>query len=240
MVGANVKQETLTLMEKKASIEAEMEAIITRLQPPAGPGLSGNLLDKDGFPRADIDIAAVRSDRQRVNVLQNDHKEITKKIEQNLHVLHSGSLMRDLSLPQKRTAAGEESRPQRTAFSPSVAVAVGTSSSQNGDEPDEPVNMEVEQASLYTPFAVFDEVTAGSPAEQDGIRLGDMLVKFGSVEGDTDLLQRLAAEGQRNQGSPVEVVVLRNGVKLDLAITPRQWAGRGLLGCHIRPLAGRR
>lgn len=47
MVGANVKQETLTLMEKKAGIEAEMEAIITRLQPPAGPGLSGNLLDKD-------------------------------------------------------------------------------------------------------------------------------------------------------------------------------------------------
>ncbi|BBN16931.1 26S proteasome regulatory subunit N4 [Marchantia polymorpha subsp. ruderalis] len=237
MVGANVKQETLTLMEKKAGIEAEMEAIITRLQPPAGPGLSGNLLDKDGFPRADIDIAAVRSDRQRVNVLQNDLKEVTKKIEQNLHVLHSGSLMRDSSLPQKRTAAGEESRPQRTTFSPSVAVAVGTSSSNGGDEP---VNMEVEQATLYTPFAVFDEVTAGSPAEEDGIRLGDMLVKFGSVEGDTDLLQRLASEGQRNQGSPVEVVVLRNGVKLDLAITPRQWSGRGLLGCHIRPLAGRR
>ncbi|KAL2612764.1 hypothetical protein R1flu_024456 [Riccia fluitans] len=237
MVGANVKQETLTLMDKKAAIEVEMEAIFSRLLPPNGPGLNGNLMDEEGFPRADIDIPAVRADRQRVAVLRNDHKKITDQIEQNLHVLHSGSLMRDSSLPQKRSADGEVTRPLRISPALAVAVAGGPSSSY---ERDEPVNMEIERTPMYTPFAVFDEVTAGSPAEQDGIRLGDLLVKFGNVEGGSDLLPRLASEGQRNEGVAVEVVVLRDGIRVHLTITPRQWSGRGLLGCHIRPLAGSR
>ncbi|KAL3680306.1 hypothetical protein R1sor_023262 [Riccia sorocarpa] len=169
MVGANVKQETFTLMDKKAAVEVEMEAIISRLRPPTGPGLTGNLMDEEGFPRADIDIPAVRADRQRVAVLRNDLKKITDQIGQNLHVLHSGSLMRDSSLPQKRSADGEVTRPLR--FSPAVAVAVAGGPSSSYDR-DEPVNMEIERTPLFTPFAVFDEVTPGSPAEEDGIKLG--------------------------------------------------------------------
>ena len=45
MVGTNVKGETVTLMDKRASIEAEMNAIIERLNQPGGPGLSASLVD---------------------------------------------------------------------------------------------------------------------------------------------------------------------------------------------------
>lgn len=45
MVGANVKAETVTMMDKRKAIENEMDAIIARLTRPGGPGLQGNLVD---------------------------------------------------------------------------------------------------------------------------------------------------------------------------------------------------
>ena len=47
MVGANVKAETVTMMDKRQSIEAEMDGIISRLCVPNGPGLQGNLVDSE-------------------------------------------------------------------------------------------------------------------------------------------------------------------------------------------------
>ena len=47
MVASNVKSETIGLMEKRSAIEAQMDAIISRLSQPGGPGLSGNLVDSE-------------------------------------------------------------------------------------------------------------------------------------------------------------------------------------------------
>ncbi|XP_019088475.1 PREDICTED: 26S proteasome non-ATPase regulatory subunit 9-like [Camelina sativa] len=65
MVGANLKAETMALMDKRAAMETEMNSIVQRLCNPGGPGLSGNLIDSEGFPREDIDIPMVRADRRR-------------------------------------------------------------------------------------------------------------------------------------------------------------------------------
>lgn len=80
------------------------------------------------------------------------------------------------------------------------------------------------------PFAMVDEINESSPAAEDGLQLGDQVVKFGNVEGGDNLLQRLAAEAQSKQGQAVSVGVIRQGAKVDLFITPRIWQGRGLLG----------
>lgn len=45
MVGANVKAETVTMMDKRQAMENEMDVIIARLTRPGGPGLQGNLVD---------------------------------------------------------------------------------------------------------------------------------------------------------------------------------------------------
>ncbi|KAL6555155.1 hypothetical protein OROGR_006413 [Orobanche gracilis] len=66
MVATNLKAGTRELMEKRNGLEEEMNGIIERLCRPDGPGLSGNLLDSEGFPRADIDIPTVRADRHRL------------------------------------------------------------------------------------------------------------------------------------------------------------------------------
>lgn len=50
MVATNVKAETMSLMDKRSALEAEMNAIIARLSLPGAPGLSGNLTDSEVFP----------------------------------------------------------------------------------------------------------------------------------------------------------------------------------------------
>jgi len=52
-------------------------------------GLSGPLVDNDGYPREDIDVYVVRHARHRIICLQNDHKALIKEIEEGLHQVHA-------------------------------------------------------------------------------------------------------------------------------------------------------
>lgn len=47
MGGANLKAETMALMDKRAAMETEMNSIVERLCNPGGPGLSANLVDSE-------------------------------------------------------------------------------------------------------------------------------------------------------------------------------------------------
>ncbi|XP_039119685.1 26S proteasome non-ATPase regulatory subunit 9 [Dioscorea cayenensis subsp. rotundata] len=212
MVGANLKAETLALMEKRASVEAEMNAIIEILCGPGGPGISGNLVDAEGFPRSDIDIPAVRSQRHRLAELRNDHKYVTAKIDTNLELLHS------VKLPNSGSRTPENS----------AASSLHDTTSQASP---------MDEGSVHRiPFAIIDEISDASPAAEDGLQLGDMIVKFGNVESGDSLHSRLALEAQSNEGHPVPLQIMRQGSLLNLTVTPKQWHGRGLLGCHFRML----
>ncbi|XP_013784541.1 26S proteasome non-ATPase regulatory subunit 9-like [Limulus polyphemus] len=48
-----------------------------------------SLIDKDDYPRGDIDVYKVRSARQQIICLQNDHKTLMKEIEEGLFSLHA-------------------------------------------------------------------------------------------------------------------------------------------------------
>ena len=54
--------------------------------------MNDDLVDSEGYPRQDIDVYQVRHARHQIICLQNDHKEIMKKIEEGLHFLHGQSL----------------------------------------------------------------------------------------------------------------------------------------------------
>lgn len=226
MVGTDLKAETMTLMEKRDSTEAEMNAIIQRLCCPGGPGLSGNLLDSEGFPRADIDIPFVRADRHRLAELNNIHKDLTEKIDQNIQLLHAAK-----SSPKTSTIinSGKETDSQMvTAFN-----GGGSASLEHVHTGNATVDM---NASVKVPFAIVDEIAEASPAAEDGLQLGDQIVKFGNVDCGDSLLSRLASEVQTNEGCRVIVVLMRQGALMSLSVTPRTWQGRGLLGCHFRIL----
>lgn len=213
MVGTDLKAETMKLMEKRGATEADMNAIIQRLCQPGGPGLNGNLVDAEGFPRTDIDIPTVRADRHRLAELKNDHKDLTEKINQNIQLLHA-------TKPSPKTSSYSENGKEGSGSVQHVSA----------------MNAAADDAAVKIPFAMVDEITEASPAADDGLQLGDQIVKFGNVEAGENLLSRLASEIQINQGNAMSVVVIRQGAVTSLSVTPRTWQGRGLLGCHFRTL----
>ena len=121
-------------------------------------------------------------------------------------------------------AEAEVARPSPRTTHMAIAPSTGSTNAEG------PSPMDEDAGESSFPFAVFDDVSDGSPAAMDGIVLGDQLVKFGSVDGGDDLLMRLAREGQANEGRGLPVVVLRRGERVHLTVTPRRWPGRGLLG----------
>lgn len=51
--------------------------------------MNESLIDPEGYPKQNINVYEVRHARHEIICLQNDHKELMKKIEEGLHILHS-------------------------------------------------------------------------------------------------------------------------------------------------------
>ncbi|CAI5985210.1 unnamed protein product [Closterium sp. NIES-65] len=249
-----LREQAKQLIERRDNLEAQIDALAARLNAPGGGGTNESLVDKEGFPRADIDIPRVRSDRHRLATLHADHKQLTGQIESLLVEIHSQAKPREQK-PAK-TEGANSTLPSAIAPAASPAATSTSAAAPNAD---------VTAAALpsSTPFAVVDEVTPGSPAEVDGVRLGDRLLRFGSVAaaaagggaaaadgapagevtegreggggsrvagGGAELLKQVAAELQGSEGRGVSMTVLRAGNVVELLVTPRRWGGRGLLG----------
>ena len=157
-------------------------------------------------------------------VLSNDHKALTSQMEQLLHQLHAQS--RDAGRPAAQSLVST------AAAEPEPAVAAAAAASSQPPSTNGPARLPAQ------PFAVVDEVSTGSPASSAGIQLGDQLCAFGSATASSrpSPLQAVAAELQTNVGRPVQATFLRAGAPVELTLTPQPWGGRGLLGCHLRPL----
>lgn len=78
------------LAKKKDEIEREVNEL-TEFLNSCGPdvGISGKLVDSEGFPRSDIDIYAVRRARNRIAILNTDYSNVMKEIEKMLFDIHS-------------------------------------------------------------------------------------------------------------------------------------------------------
>jgi 26S proteasome non-ATPase regulatory subunit 9 len=78
------------LMAQREMLEIEADAIHSELtspgingEPPAG--IKDSLIDKEGYPRGDIDILNVKMKRKRLAEINTDYKAIMKKIEEAMH-----------------------------------------------------------------------------------------------------------------------------------------------------------
>ena len=67
------RQDLIKLMKDKDELEKAIMDITDYLTAPGMPGLKGNLIDEEGFPRADLDLIEIRKHRNRLACLQTDH-----------------------------------------------------------------------------------------------------------------------------------------------------------------------
>lgn len=86
-------EQTRTLVNQKSNIEAELESHISILKA-NNVTMQTPLVDVEGFPRADIDIYAVRGARVRIIELRNDLKAVVDAIGKALEGIYDPAIQR--------------------------------------------------------------------------------------------------------------------------------------------------
>ncbi|KAL8425706.1 hypothetical protein Efla_003084 [Eimeria flavescens] len=243
---SNLATEVERAFQERERIVEQMEALASFLNSEGMPGLRGPLVDKDGFPRADIDVYSVREARHRLACLQTDYREAQRRVEQLLLRLHAKSANLD-----------------DTASAPRRTTRAQVGEAETNVEP--PPLLEVEGPA----FAVVDVLQPESPSTLAGLVCGDRILRLGSLRlastlstreaaassvqngagqsGDenrgsssitsvNELFRQLPGEVERHKDMRMPVVVRRGNLIISLWLTPRLWTGRGLLGCHLNPI----
>jgi 26S proteasome non-ATPase regulatory subunit 9 len=183
-----------------------------------GVNMNTGLTTFDGFPRADIDVAQIRTTRARIIRLKNDHKALMAKLEEAVHE-HFAAGKSAESLPPASTTRGSVAEPASGS-----GPAAGNAQSLT--------------AAIEPPFARVNTVVPNSPADTAGMKAGDRVTRFGYVDWTNhERLGKVAQVVQNNENQTILVKVLREGQMVRLELTPRRdWGGRGLLGCHLVPV----
>ncbi|KAG7293054.1 hypothetical protein NEMBOFW57_003100 [Staphylotrichum longicolle] len=158
------------LQRKKDNVEGELKALGGVLDS-HGVDMNTSLLTPDGFPRADIDVAQIRTTRARIIHLRNDWKDLMALIETRLHE-HFASLEDDDAESTAAPATIDTSMPRDSV-----------------------------PETLDQPFAKVNTVVDNSPAATAGLKPGDLIRNFGYVNIENhDGLKKVAECVQGNEG----------------------------------------
>ena len=215
------------LMRRRDELESEASLLTHQLlspgpngQPPAG--LKDPLIDQDGFPRGDIDIYEIRRQRNRLSVINTDHKNLMKEIEKELQVIYS-------NYPSNETQA-THSQDKEQITPPSNSIGMMAS-------PPPPPSPSNTSPIISISFAIIDEILPNSPAQMSGLVDGDELIQFDSIDGKIqNPLSFIPQIVSKNANHPINLKIRRNGVEMPIILIPQAWSGRGLLGCHLSPV----
>ena len=214
------------LIAQRELLETEADAIGSELmspgargEPPAG--IKTPVVDKEGFPRGDVDVYRVKLLRGRLACINTDHKRLMKEIEHEIHSLHqSAPIVSTDRQPSERGKAGVEAeallvapvnvKPKPSSSTSAGSLGAGTASNATLDTsvpPSKSSSSVFTAAQYYTvrPFATLDQILPNSPAHAAGLQDGDALLRFGDVmlagtaAGDETLS---GAAGMRQQQLP--------------------------------------
>lgn len=243
---SSLAAEAEDVYRQRQQLEQRMEALASFLTSEGMPGLHGPLVDEEGFPRADIDVHSVREARHKLACLKTDYRELQRRLEDILLRLHADRV---------RTNADE-----LQGVVPGDQSPTGPVPPKKKEQP--PRLLEDEGPA----FAVVDVVHPGSPSSTAGIVAGDRLLRLGSLRlvpshsrldervggafkgvaantnaqtrpvTVTEIFQLLPEEVASHENERIAVVLQRGGRILPLWLIPRRWQGKGLLGCHLKPL----
>ncbi|RNJ54841.1 putative 26S proteasome regulatory subunit [Verticillium nonalfalfae] len=197
----------LELQAQKIQMETEMQALSAILDS-HGSNMTTPLTTRDGFPRADIDVAQVRTTRARIIHLRNDYKDLMAVVTRHLDEYFARPGSEDDAAQDVPTTA-----PRATAHTTDRPFA--RVNSVTGGSP-------AEQAGLK----IGDEIVNFGHVNRSN---HDSLKKVGECVQANEQRNVAVQIIRSRQGDMQEVRTLN-------LVPNRDWGGRGLLGCHILPL----
>ena len=218
MATFSLREKLNQMQAQREALEIEADAIASELnsagpngEPPAG--IKNLLVDSEGFPRGDIDLFNVRNKRQRLAVINTDHKALMSEIEKTLHAYQQ-------ELPTTMTSSSSSS---------SSALGVNKTTTEEAG-----VIITISSKAI----AIVDEILDGSPAHMAGILDLDELLQFGHVTASTtDALNAIPTVVRDHVNQRINITVRRKGALMNLELIPKTWGGRGLLGCHLSKIS---
>ena len=255
---------------QRQALESEAGAIVSELTAKTEEGgepmgIDTPLIDKEGYPRGDIDVYRTRTLRGRLAVIRNDHKALMNQIQEGLVKLNAFQSSAD-NIDKDEHEARLKPKP-KPKFDKETGKWVvmnwdgSVAGVKDGDKRtfnDLQKSTEEEQIAQVTqsmanqapigstrppaadliPFARINSVAPSSPAEEAALKEGDLVCQFGSVNATNH--NNLQALGQvvplaASNNERITLVVKRDNEQKTLVLRPKPWGGRGLLGCHIVP-----
>lgn len=116
---ASTKQSLASLNARREALESEASAITSELHAPTGEGGKGPpmgidtpLVDRDGYPRSDIDIYRARTLRGRLAQIRTDHEGLMKDIERHLQHLAILNNPKRVQEEKAELAARQQTKPK--------------------------------------------------------------------------------------------------------------------------------
>lgn len=200
------------LVQKKADIEDQLNEYNEILIREKNIGMSGELIDKEGYPRSDIDIYKVRLARQQINRLKNDYSALLIEIEKELVNIHSKFKEEDKpdEFVQKTISLSNEQIIEHKPFAKITQVDSNSPSAEAGLRTDDEIIQ-------FGPFM-------HSNTQRSLNDIGDHVRKSEN--------KIILVKIQRN----AESTEINGKKKIIVKLVPKKWSGHGLLGCKIVPI----
>jgi len=200
----NPREHARALMSQKENIEAELDAQFSILKA-NNSDMTMPLVDREGFPRADLDIYAIRHARRRINELRNDYKDAMNEIEKALQAVYDPSTVAPLptiseGVTQRNRTEDVESL---SAFARVDGVAPNSPAAEAG----------LRREDLIVKFGSLTRSSFTATSLQP---LADLV----SVNENREIQVIVSRSG--------EIITIQ-------LIPRNGWGGRGMLGCHIIP-----
>lgn len=196
------------LEQKKFEIENQLGELEKVLEQEGNVGLTGPLVDSEGYPRSEIDLYKVRLARQQINCLRNDYKQVMNEIEAELGKIYSSS---SGTTPESNdnTSSNGGTVLKGRPFCVVTQVDVDSPASEAG-------------------IQVGDEIVQFGPYVHGTV--GKSLAQIGELV-KTSVNKIVLLNVARCDKS----VPNSEKVYVKIKLTPKTWSGHGLLGCKIVP-----
>jgi len=193
------------LLSRKIQIEEEICELHKILEEQGNVGMTGNIIDNEGYPRADIDLYKVKSTRQQINRLQNDFKNLMEQMEEELVKIHSN---KDVNVQVQLTSTNIRNNSHSEKHKPFLKVT----------------QVDYGSPSFEAGFKLNDKIVQFGPFNISNTKNLNEIAEHVKSKVDKIILVSILRSEANNENTENKMI---------LKLTPKSWSGQGFLGCKL-------